>query len=84
MMEMLKNEATDKNSAATVKNHFNNLKDIAKSFNRDETGLKVVEMLLIIFVAAIILIGFLKVFFPNVLQKVSDKVNELLGMSAGG
>jgi folate-dependent phosphoribosylglycinamide formyltransferase PurN len=60
------------------------LRDLAKSFDRDERGLKVVEMLLLLFVAAIILIGFLKIFFPEVLQKVKDKVMELLGMEVTG
>ena len=55
-----------------------------KSFHQDEGGLKVVEMLLIIFVVAIILIGFLKVFFPDVLSKVKEKMMELLGMSVNG
>lgn len=64
--------------------HPNKLKSAARSFHQDEKGLKVVEMLLIIFVAGIILIGFLKIFFPDVLKKVKDKVMELLGMEVTG
>ena len=52
----------------------------AASFHRDEQGLSTVEILLIIFVAALILIGFLKIFFPEVLQRVKGKVMELLDM----
>lgn len=73
----------NRRSLASVKNYSNKLKAIATSFDRDQTGLKAVEMLLIIFVAAIILIAFLKLFFPEVLQKVKAKVMELLGMEAG-
>lgn len=56
---------------------------VMMAFHRDQDGLKSVEMLLIIFIAAIILIAFIKVFFPEVLTKVKGKVMELLGMSAG-
>jgi Flp pilus assembly pilin Flp len=57
---------------------------LAAAFHRDERGLKVVEMLLLLFVAAIILIGFLKIFFPEVLQRVKGKVMELLDMEVTG
>jgi Flp pilus assembly pilin Flp len=56
----------------------------AAAFHRDERGLSTVEILLIIFVAAIILIGFLKIFFPEVLQRVKGKVMELLDMEVTG
>lgn len=72
---------TDKNHGArTTGGRRGVLQNAAAAFHRDENGLKVVEMLLIIFVAAIILIGFLKIFFPEVLQRVKGKVMELLGM----
>ena len=63
---------------------FGRLRAVARSFDKDERGLSTVEILLIIFVAAIILIGFLKIFFPEVLSKVKEKVMELLGMEVTG
>ena len=58
----------EENGKRSARFYLTRLRSMAISFNRDEDGLKVVEMLLIIFVAAIILIGFLKVFFPEVLH----------------
>jgi Flp pilus assembly pilin Flp len=66
--------------AKTTGNDLGRLKAVAASFHRDENGLKVVEMLLIIFVAALILIGFMKVFFPHVMDQVKAKVDKLLEM----
>jgi hypothetical protein len=76
-------EEGDKRQANLITASLTRLRRGAVSFNRDERGLKVVEMLLLIFVAAIILIGFLKVFFPEVLEKVKARVMELLGMEVG-
>lgn len=73
-------EEDDKKQTGLIAENLTRLRNVAVSFNRDERGLKVVEMLLLIFVAAIILIGFLKIFFPEVLEKVKGKVMELLGM----
>jgi hypothetical protein len=74
----------EKRQTNLINANLSRLRGVAGSFNRDERGLKVVEMLLLIFVAAIILIGFLKIFFPEVMDKVKTKVMELLGMEVTG
>jgi Flp pilus assembly pilin Flp len=47
------------------------------AFHREERGLNTVESLLLIAVAAIILIGLLRVFFPELFNQVRQKIQEL-------
>jgi hypothetical protein len=44
---------------------------------RREAGMSTVEIILIIFVAAVILLVLLQVIWPEVLQNVTDKLNDL-------
>lgn len=53
------------------------------TFHRDERGLSTVEALLLIAVAAIILIGLLRVFFPELFDQVRGKIQELFSTSVG-
>jgi len=56
---------------------------LLNSFNRDERGLSSVEALLLIAAAAIILIGLLRVFFPELFNQVRQKIQELFSTTVG-
>jgi Flp pilus assembly pilin Flp len=53
------------------------------AFHREERGLNTVEALLLIGVAAIILIGLLRVFFPELFNQVKEKIRELFSTTVG-
>lgn len=53
------------------------------AFHREEQGLNTVEALLLIAVAAIILIGLLRVFFPELFNQVKEKIRELFSTTVG-
>ena len=73
----------ERSGSSSIKRPLEKVRRTIILFHQDEQGLKSVEMLLLIFIAAIILIAFLKIFFPEVSQRVKGKVMELLGMQAG-
>lgn len=71
-------EVDERSSSSSIKHPLEKVRRAIILFHQDEQGLKSVEMLLLIFIAAIILIAFLKIFFPEVVQRVKGKVMELL------
>ena len=59
------------------------LKRYLRDFNRDEDGLNSVEVIILLFVAAVILIGFFTLIWPNIKDAVIRKLTELFNTTAG-
>jgi Flp pilus assembly pilin Flp len=64
-------------ASAGGKTVYGRIRRTVLAFHREEQGVKSVEALLLIFVAAIILIGMLRLFFPELLSQVKHKLQEL-------
>ncbi len=64
---------------ASVTRRLAQIRAAASEFYQDESGLNIIEIILIIFVAVIILIALAAFFNDTIYSKVKDTINTLLG-----
>jgi hypothetical protein len=85
MLRQIKTESNQELKAFSLRNLSLRLRQGLSAFHEEERGASgSIDNVMIVFVAAIILVGLINLFNGEIWGQVTAKIGELLGMSVGG
>jgi hypothetical protein len=85
MLRQIKTESNQESKTFSLRSLSDRLRSEVNAFHAEERGASgSIDNVMIVFVAALILVGLITLVNDNVWGKVTDKINELFTQSIGG